>query len=284
MYNFYGAIYQGKIMKNEYYTAQEAIERLKMARSSFFKEVDEGLIPFELDVGRQRGRRYPKEAIDTLAERTLVKKKNKELPPLVFSPSSPADTWSEVQIGIEIYGDDDIVPYKTLLEWRDINDAIQMSMKERGQVVGYSSLMPIDERIMRPLIRDEIREREIPLDAIKQWTDHKITVYVSSLTVRPTKDKGLDSARGRFLIRETIRWALKLNQQYDIKNWYGIGATPEGQHLFEALGFQEIASVHDGERKGYYLEDIEQSAVLIKKLMDELKRERTETRAKDKVS
>ena len=267
-------------MKNEYYTAQEAIERLNKARSTFFKEVDEGLIPFELAEGRHRGRLYPKEAIDTIAERTSARKKNKDLPPLIFSPSSPADTWSEVQIGIEIYGDDDIVPYKRLLEWRDINDAMQMSMKEKGQVVGYSSLMPIDEKIMQPLIHDEIRESDIPLEAIKQWTEHNVTVYISSVTVRPSKDKSLDRERGRFLIRETIRWALKVNQQYDIKNWYGIGATPEGQHLFEALGFQEIVSLHNGERRGYYLESIEQSVGLIKKLMDELKKERSESTVK----
>jgi len=46
-------------------------------------------------------------------------------------------------IGRDLYGDDDIVPYETLLEWRDINDEIFMALKDRGQVVGYSSDMPL---------------------------------------------------------------------------------------------------------------------------------------------
>jgi len=55
--------------ETNYYTAEEAMKKLGKPRSTFFKEVENGLIPFELDPGRQRGRRYPKQAIDVLARR-----------------------------------------------------------------------------------------------------------------------------------------------------------------------------------------------------------------------
>src|SRR5215469_109254 len=257
------------IMDVSYYTAEEAMRKLNKPRSTFFKEVENGLIPFELEPGRQRGRRFPKQAIDILARRQQPKYKHKGPTHLIFSPSSPADMWTEIQIGISLYGEDDVVPYDTILEWRDINDEMHMSVKDRGQVVAYSCLMPLEESIMLPLIQDTIRERDIPSKAIRQWTDPHLSVYISSLTVKPTGNPNRDKEVGRFTIKHTVKWALSLYRQFDIKNWYGIGATPEGQKLFEALGFTEIGSAQGEKRKGYLLQDVKNPARLINMFLKE---------------
>ena len=259
-------------MEPQYYTTEEAMKKLNKPRSTFFKEVENGLIPFDLEPGRQRGRRFPKEAIDVMARRQQVKFKQKGPTHLVFSPSSPADVWVEVQIGRELYGDDDIVSFETLLEWRDINDEIFMSVKDGSQVVGYSSLMPLEEGILLPLIQDKIREQNIPIKSIKQWTDPRLSVYVSSVTVKPSGNLERDEIIAAFLIKQTTKWALSLNRQFNIKNWYGIGATPKGQRLLSGLGFTEIVNINDGERKGYLLEDIKQAARVVNKLLKELER------------
>lgn len=250
-------------MDVSYYTAEEAMRKLNKPRSTFFKEVENGLIPFELEPGRQRGRRFPKQAIDILARRQQTKHKQKGPTHLIFSPSSPADMWAEIQIGTSLYGEDDIVPYEKILEWRDINDEMHMSVKDRGHVVAYSCLMPLEERVMLPLIQDTIRERDIPNKAIRQWTDPQLSIYISSITVEPTGNPTRDKELGRFILKHTIKWALSLYRQFDIKNWYGIGATAEGQALFETLGFTEIASVHEGKRKGYLLQDVRNPVRLI---------------------
>ncbi len=256
-------------MDAEYYTSDEAMKKLNKPRSTFFKEVENGLIPFDLEIGRQRGKRFPKQAIDVLARRQQVKFRHKGPTHLIFSPSTPADMWSEIQIGTDLYGADDVVLYEKILEWRDINDEMHMSVKDRGQVVAYSCLMPLEESILLPLIQDKIRERDIPLSSIKQWTDPQISVYVSSLTVKPTGNATKDKDIGRFTIKHTVKWAMALNRQFDIKNWYGIGATAEGQALFEALGFTEIASLYDGKRKGYLLKDIRNPVRLINLFLKE---------------
>ncbi|HEU5384204.1 MAG TPA: hypothetical protein VFV38_53100 [Ktedonobacteraceae bacterium] len=188
-------------------------------------------------------------------------------PRLVFSPSTPNDLWSEVRIGTKLYGVEDIVPFKQLLEWREINDEMFMSLKEQTKVVAYTSLLPLDESIINSLVRDEIREREIPLDAIKQWTDPHLSVYIASVTVDPSGDAIKDSERGSLVLRHLLKWALSLNEQYHIKNWYGIGATKKGQRLFESLGFRELASLYGGERKGYITERVGQPVRLIKQLL-----------------
>jgi hypothetical protein len=250
-------------MSKEYYELEDLIRLLKKSRSTIIREANSGKIPSE---GEKGSRRYPKEAIDAIIEIEENKRKKNKQPSVIFSPSSPNDTWQEVAIGRELYGDDDIVPYKTLLEWGEINDEMYMSLKYKNKVVGYSSLMPLEENVLLSLVNDEIRERDIPYDAIRQWGDPNTSVYVCSVTVKPTDQPTRDSERAGIIIKNTIKWALSLDRQFKIKNWYGIGATKEGQHLFEELGFKEIISLYKGERKGYYLDNISKPASLINKI------------------
>jgi predicted DNA-binding transcriptional regulator AlpA len=259
-----------KSMSNEYYSLEDLIKLLNKSRSTIIRDTNAGKIPSE---GKKGSRRYPKEAIDAMIEiKEQKRNKNKE-PDVIFSPSTPNDTWQEVKIGKELYGEDDIVPYKTLLKWNEVNNEMYMSLKYKKEVVGYSSLMPLEEGIIIKLIRDEIRERDIPTDAIKQWTDQNISVYVCSVTVKPSGDKGRDAERAGIIIKNTMKWALRLDRQTRIKNWYSIGATKEGQKLLETLGFEEIASLYNGERKGYYLEDIRKPVGMASRLLDQLNQE-----------
>jgi hypothetical protein len=96
---------------------------------------------------------------------------------------------------------------------------------------------------------------------------------VCSVTVKPSGDKGRDAERAGIIIKNTIKWALRIDRQTRIKNWYSIGATKEGQKLLETLGFEEIASLYNGERKGYYLEDIRKPVGMASRLLDQLNQE-----------
>ena len=255
-------------MSSQYYTLKEVVQKLNKSRSTVLREAKAGLIPSEFKEGKTKGRRYPKAAIDAIAEIKQTKEKGKKVPKFVYSPSTPNDLWAEVRIGTQLYGEDDVVPFKRLLEWREINDEIFMSLKEHGKVIAYSSLMPLEEEVILSLLEDKMRERDIPDSAIKQWTDPQLSVYIASVTVSPTGDKEVDTRRGWMVVRHTLKWALSLDRQFNIVNWYGIGATKEGQALFEDLGFSEIASLDNKERKGYKIRDIKQPTRLIIKLID----------------
>lgn len=255
-------------MSSQYYTLEEVMQKLAKSRSTVLREAKAGLIPSELEEGKTKGRRYPKAAIDALVEIRQAKEKGKKAPKFVYSPSTPNDLWTEVRIGTELYGEDDIVPFKRLLEWREINDEIFMSLKEDGKVIAYSSLMPLEEEVILSLIEDKIRERDIPDSAIKQWTDTKLSVYIASITAIRTGNKEVDTRRGWMIVRHALKWALSLDRQFNIVNWYGIGATKEGQALLQELGFSEIVSLYEGERKGYKIRDIKQPIRLITKLID----------------
>ena len=266
-------------MSSRYYTLEEVMQKLGKSRSTVLREAKAGLIPSELEKGKTKGRRYPKAAIDALTEIKQAKEKGKKTPKFVYSPSTPNDVWAEVGIGTALYGEDDIVPFKRLLEWREINDEIFMSLKENGKVIAYSSLIPLEEEVILSLIEDKIRERDIPDSAIKHWTDPQLSVYIASVTVNPTGDKEVDTRRGWMIVRHTLKWALSLDRQFNIANWYGIGATKEGQALFDDLGFSEIVSLYNGERKGYKVRDIKQPTRLITMLINTMNLPDVDTKA-----
>src|SRR5262249_55050935 len=132
--------------------------------------------------------------------REARQEKGRKAPKFVYSPSTPNDLWAEVKIGTYLYGEDDIVPFKKLLEWREVNDSLFMSLKENGKVVAYSSLMPLEEEVIHSLLEDKIRERDIPDSAIKQWTDPQLSVYIASVTASPTGNREVDTRRGWMII------------------------------------------------------------------------------------
>lgn len=249
-------------MESAYYNAEEAARVLKMPRTTFHREVKAGRIPYEIDEGRKRGRRYPKEAID--AHALLNRAKKKEHLNLKFVIATNADVWQAIQNARKLYGDDDIIPYRTVLGWREINEEMTMTMKSGGRLVGCTTFLPLDENIIIPLIHDTMRERQIPNSAIKKWTDSNLCVYVASIAVVSSGDANIDKERGSFLLRHTIKWAIALTHQYDIRKWYAIGTTKEGQAICEALGFTEILALENGARKGYILTDMKQPAQLLR--------------------
>ena len=247
-------------METTYITAKEAMEILDLPTTTFYREVEAGNIPYKLGKGKKRGMLFPKEAIELHAQ--MKKKGKKKTVHHAFTRATNADIWMAVENARRIYGEEDIIPYKKVLEWREVNDEMTMSIKEDGQFVGCTTIMPLDEQVIHNLIYDKIRERNIPNWAIKKWTDTRLSVYIASIAVEESDDLDLDRERGTFLLRHIIKWAITLSHQYDIKNWYAVGTTPVGQKILERLGFKEIISFKEGDRKGYILENFRSSKLI----------------------
>ncbi len=247
-------------MEATYITAKEAMEILDLPMTTFYREVEAGNIPYKLDKGKKRGMLFPKEAIELHAQ--MKKKSKKRAVHHAFTRATNADIWTAVENARRIYGEEDIIPYRKVLQWREINDEMTMSIKEDGQFVGCTTFIPLDEHIIHDLIYDKIRERNIPTWAIKKWTDPRLSIYIASIAIEESGDINLDRERGMFLLRHTIKWAITLSHQYDIKNWYGVGTTPVGQTILGVLGFQEIVSLEEGDRKGYMLSNLQNSKLI----------------------
>jgi len=235
-------------MNANFYNAKEAMEILKLPTTSFYRKVREGDIPHK---GKRPNMQFPKEAIDALAEANAEEDKSDELK---FKLSTLNDAWKKQEITRQPYPDEDAVPFKTVVSWRRRNDEISMHVEERDKILGWTTFLPLDEEIIMDLLHSRITEKDIPPLAVKKWTDPQLSVYIPIIEVVPTKNAEKDKEVGLYLIRKTVKWAISLMLQHDIKNWYGIGTSPEGQAILEALGFKLLTNLDNGERKGYMLE------------------------------
>lgn len=257
-------------MSDEYYTAKEAMKILHESRSTFYRDVEAGLIPFEIEDGKKRGKRFPKEAIELHAQRRQKRKKPQLN--LIFVRSTNADIWTAVQHAHRIYGEENSITYRKALEWLDINNELFMSVKEGEKLVGMATFIPLEETIIHLLTHNKLREKNIPERAIKSWTDPGLSIYVAGLVVVSSRQVNTDRERGRFLLRNTLKWAIALHQQYTIKNWYAVATTTEGQSILERLGFEEIATLEGGKRRGYVLRDTSKPVRLISMFLKQLDR------------
>ncbi len=246
---------------SDYYTAEEAMKILGKSRATFYREVDAGLIPYELPGGKKRGRQFPKEAID------LHAKLQREATKSTFTKSTNADLWQRVQNSRRIYGNHNVISYQRCLEWQNINNDIFMSMKINNELVGATTIIPLRDDIILRLIKGEIIGPDIPNEAIKQWNDPHLSVYIGTIAIIPSHNRRIDKERGAALLRHTIEWGISLQQQYNIQDWNAVGITPEGQQIAEFLGFKEVYSNSDGTRKGYRLSQDERQAKYITRLI-----------------
>lgn len=252
-----------------YYTKEEVMQLLNKPSTTFYREVNAGIIPSELEEGRERGRKFPKEAIDAYLE--ILQHADRER--LRFVPSSNSDLWARVQNSKKISGENDTVSYRKVLQWKEANKNIFMSVKAEDRLVGNVTLMPLAETTIHALINNKILEKDIPIASIRDWEAPEISVYIPTIAIVACGNKRIDKARGHFLIRETLKWALSLRQQYDIKNYYGIAVTAEGEKLLQHLGFtlinDQIAKqlslrLLKNHRPGFVLEDTEVPGQLLK--------------------
>ena len=252
-------------MEKEYYKPEEVMKILNKSRSTFYREVDDGTIPSELPEGKKRGRKFPKEAIDAHAKLLQPKDKTR----LTFSPTTNSELWASYQNHLKIYEPEDIVTYDRLLEWREANQDIFMCAREGGTRIGGVTFLPLSEDTIKSLIDEDIKEQDIPISSIMKWEDKEPTVYIPSISITHTGDKQKDRERGHYVIRNAIRWALSLDRQYDVKKWYAIAATPEGEKLVNHLGFDKI----EGKRNAYLLTSLKKTVQPIKAFIDALEQE-----------
>src|SRR2546421_4276623 len=162
-------------MEERYYKPEEVMKLLGISKATLNRRAEDGTIPSELEEGKKRGRKYPKEAID--AHVKLLKPKDKTS--LTFGPATNNELWASYQNHFRLYEVEDIVPYDRLLEWREANDEIFMSAREGGKRIGGVTIMPLAEDVIKSLIEGKTREQQIQPWEIKEWSEKDLTAYIA---------------------------------------------------------------------------------------------------------
>jgi excisionase family DNA binding protein len=244
-------------MKGDNYSAKEAAKILRLPTTTFYRKVHDGHIPY----AGKNPYVFPKDAIDAIAE---LDKEAQEADKLEFKVSPRGDLWKKRQIAEQAHGIEDPLSYKTALAWQKRNDEIFMQVSQGENILGWVTFLPLAEEISIALTEGKMKEEAIAPEAIKAWDDPQLSVYISGLEVAQTTDETKDKVVAAFLIRNSIKWALTLIEQYDIQTWYGIGTNAVSQTILEALGFKQITSMNGGKRKGYRLENLTRPSKLLR--------------------
>jgi len=258
----------------EYYTAEEAMKILHRTKTVFYEQVKREEIPYDIDPGRKRGKRFPKAAIDVLAKLGTTDTTVPGKGPLSLTPQTITELWKGMEITRQLYGPEDEVPFETLMQWRAVNPDIYMSLKEGNKLIGAITFLPVDERVATALINGQLKEKDIPAHAIRKWTESNLSVYIPTIEVLPSGNFHRDRERGTYLLRHTIKWAVLMAMQHDVKNWYAVGATEDGRNILETLGFRTVTTL-DEEKKGYMLETKREPVRLIGLYLKEIESEKT---------
>src|SRR5258708_37905514 len=101
-------------MATGYYSPEEVLKLLNISKATLNRRAEDGSIPSELEPGKKRGRKYPKEAID--AHVKLMKPRDETK--LTFGSTTNSELWASYQNHFKMYEVEDIVTYDRLREWR----------------------------------------------------------------------------------------------------------------------------------------------------------------------
>jgi predicted DNA-binding transcriptional regulator AlpA len=242
-YNFY------KVKKNlylvkkgvrkvvqDYYSASEAMTRLGLSKTEFFRKVNSGQIPKITQPGRKQGV-YPKRDIDalTLAMNLVFEINNK----IVFSKSTPGDQVEEMDIGIRCFGSEYITPLPERIAFQQKSEFTFWSLKVDGHVKGYISMFHFPSEFLDDILTGRKIEREITVKEVLPFIRLKpFDVYIDVMAVDPDLPHHLRNLYAGIMISRLADKILDLyDNGYVIQKLYTVTATKEGDSLVNKLGF-----------------------------------------------
>src|SRR5215469_705008 len=243
-----------------YYTAEEAMKKLGIPRSTFYELVKANQIP-KIDVPSRRRAFYPGQRIDELAEqRARMLDKVAQTPGrFVFVLPQRDDLEQLVDIERMFFHESIIVPPEEQQKQLCYNpEAIHVLRDSKtNTVVGGVSISPIKPDVLEKLIGLEIDEAQIkPEDFLPYTTDPPLDCYIIDFVVRPDL---IATYYGRKLLQATLDYFIELlNRGVVIRRIYAAAVTKSGEQLAKDLHFKLLQSdwtrAHEEFRHAYVLD------------------------------
>jgi excisionase family DNA binding protein len=248
-----------------YYTAEEAIKKLGIPRSTFYDLVKANEIP-KVNVPSRKRAFYPRQRIDELAEqRARILGEVAQAPErFVFVLPQRDDLEQLVDIERMFFHESIIVPPEEQQKQLTYNPEAIHVLKDSNTntVVGGVSISPIKPEVLEKLIGLEIDEAQIkPEDYLPYTTDPPLDCYIIDFVVRPDL---MATYYGSKLMQATLDYFIELlNRGVVIRRFYTAAVTQSGERLAKGLHFKLLQSdwtrEHEEFRHSYVL-DLENTA------------------------
>jgi excisionase family DNA binding protein len=257
-------------MKN-YYTAEEAIKRLAIPRSTFYDRVKAGEIT-RITVPLRKQYLYPKAQIDQLAEEKARILGELEQPSrLAFVVPEYDDLVQLVDIDRMIFHEETLILPEEQQKRFAYNPEAMHVLKDTktNTVLGGITLSPLKPSVLEKLIELEIDETEIKPEDYQPFTaDHPQDCYIVGIVARPSL---IETYYAGKLLRAATEYLISLlDRGIIIRRIYTVATTKQGDRLAQSFHFTLLKANLDVQneefRKSYVLnlEDANNSSKLVK--------------------
>ncbi len=243
---------QGRNM-DKYYTAGEAISKLKIPRSTFYDLIKKGEIPEGVKVPLRRQALYRKSDIDKLVEERAryLDELKQEPERLVLMPPKREDLEQLRAIDLMVFHEETLISPEKQLERFKYNPEAILVLKDTqtNTVLGGITISPIRQEVLEKLINLEIDETQIqPEDYQPYTTDHPQDCYVVGIIARPGIGEKFYAGR---LMKAALDYLIRLlNKGIIIRRVYTVATTEDGDKLAQSLYLTPLP----GETKTQYEE------------------------------
>lgn len=223
-----------------HYTANEAIKRLGIVRSSFYERVKSGQIRKIARPGSKQSY-YMASDVDALAE-VIGEALSVKPDHIVFSRSSAGEQKEEMEVGIRCFGSEYITPLKERIEFQEKSEYTFWSLKVDGRVVGYISVFRFPPEFLDDILTGRHIERDITVKEVLRFKrSEPFDVYIDVMAVDPRLTPHQQKFYSNVIAVRFSNVLLDLlNNRYQIEHLYTVTATPEGDNLARKFGFKPL--------------------------------------------
>jgi len=226
-----------------YYSAQEAMKKLGLAKSTFYDYVKEGKLPQpQLPPFRQRGAMFPAKEIDELANaiKGLIINYDEDKREHVFriarlEDASILSEFSEsIFARVGGYG----TPSEIFLNWfKNSHLEIGHILLYKGEITGYFTTHPLHHEQIIKVLNREIRLRQVPIEQYALLEPGKpLDIYIGDVAANPNIKQA-----SVHLIGKMLAYFHNLGKQgIEIEGIYSLASTREGINLCRRVGMKPM--------------------------------------------
>ncbi len=233
-------------MKERWVTAEEGVklyEDAGLSSNTFYRHAREKRIRKSLPDKRERGALYNLGDIEKLTYYPKLKSKNRiEAIQKIGEEESKTDWFAEADLpyllalDYEMYGIEESLDLSISHGWWSKNPQIcriLYNSKNRKEIWGYVTMIPMEQTTILKLLKREIHERDIRPEHILAYKEgNKYEIYAASIVIRPEKINHL-----RSLINSIFRYWCEQYPKVMMTKIYAYADSKEGWNTIKHLFF-----------------------------------------------
>ncbi len=233
-------------MKNEWISSDQGLElyaQVGLSENTFFRNAREGKIRKSLPEDRERGALYNLEDINKVVDFYKIKRRKRAEAIRTINEETSKTDWVKASdlpylltLDYEMYGIEEAVDLSITHAWWEKNPymcRVLYNTKDRKDVWGYATVMPMEEETVYRLLQREMHERDIrPADILTYEEGKEYNCYATSIVIKPEH-----RAHIRDLIKSMLNYWCEQYPKIKISKVYAYADSTEGWNMIKQLFF-----------------------------------------------